>query len=403
MCASFIISTLLVLTFIGPSYAGPKAPLKAPPTPAQGADKANDSDTPTVEIPPDKQQLIGVRITEAVKKQITKTIRTVGRVEYDERRLATVNTKVEGWIERLYVDYTGRYVKKGEPLADIYSPELVATQIEFLNLLKTLKGAKRPFEPAAGATGQDKTPNDALTDPAITGMLQRDAETIVDAARQRLKRWDITDAQIKKIEQKGEPLRTLTLFSPASGFVVQKTAVQGMKVMPGEKLFDLADLSTLWVIADVYEYELPMVKIGQAASINLSYYPDKVFTSKVDYIYPALSNETRTAKVRFVISNHGNTLKPQMFTNVELKINLGERLIIPGEAVIDTGTRQVVYVDKGDGFFEPRLIKTGIRADGMVEVREGLKEKEKVAASSAFLIDSESQLKGVVPNEKKNK
>ncbi|MCL4537396.1 MAG: efflux RND transporter periplasmic adaptor subunit [Nitrospirae bacterium] len=342
--------------------------------------QAAEEEPPTVEIPPEKQQLIGVKTAEASIKPLQKIIRTVGRIEYDERKLSTVNTKFEGWIEKLYVDYTGRYVKKGEPLAEIYSPELLATQQEFINLLKWAK----------------QSTEDRRQKTEIGTMLSRDAESIIEAAKQRLRLWDITDSQIKKIEETGKPIKTLTMYSPASGYVVQKTALQGMRVMPGEKLFDVADLSTVWVVSDIYEYELPLIKTGQRANISLSYFPGKEFSSTIDYVYPTLSGETRTAKVRFAIPNPGGQLKPQMFTNVEVKINLGKRLAIPEDAVIDTGTRQIVYVDKGEGYFEPREVMLGLKADGMVEVLKGLKAGEKIASAANFLIDSEAKLKGIV-------
>jgi Cu(I)/Ag(I) efflux system membrane fusion protein len=336
---------------------------------------------PTVEIPPDKQQLIGVKTVEVSVKPLQKIIRTVGRIEYDERRLFTVNTKFEGWIEKLYVDYTGRYVKKGEPLADIYSPELFATQQEFINLLKW---------------GKQNT-EDRRQKTEIGTMLSRDAESIIEAAKQRLRLWDITDEQIKKIEETGKPMRTLTVYSPANGYIVQKTALQGMRVMPGEKIFDVADLSTVWIISDIYEYELPLIKTGQRANISLSYFPGKEFSSAIDYIYPSLAGETRTAKIRFTIPNPDGQLKPQMFTNVEIKINIGNKLAIPEDAIIDTGTRQIVYVDRGDGYFEPREVMLGLRVEGLREVIMGLKAGEKVASSATFLIDSEAKLKGVEP------
>jgi Cu(I)/Ag(I) efflux system membrane fusion protein len=257
-------------------------------------------EAPTVEIPVEKQELLGVKTTEVSVMPLRKTIRTVGRVEYDERKLATVNTKVEGWIEKLYIDYTGRYVKKGEALAEVYSPELIATQQEFLNVLKWSR-----------QTGEVKSDQ-------IGRLLSKDAESIVEAAKQRLRLWDISDEQIKKIEESGKPVRTLTVYSPVNGYVIQKMALQGMRVMPGEKLFDVADLSTVWIISDIYEYELSMVKTGETARIGLSYFPGKEFSSKIDYVYPSLSGETRTAKVRFTIPNPGGQLKPQMFTNVEI-------------------------------------------------------------------------------------
>lgn len=334
---------------------------------------------PTIEIPPDKQQLIGVKTIEVSLKPLQKIIRTVGRIEYDERRLATVNTKFEGWIEKLYVDYTGRYVKKGEPLAEIYSPELFATQQEYLNVVKWTKQSKE------------------IKSERVGNLFSKDAEAIIEAAKQRLRLWDITDAQIKKIEETGKPIKTLTIYSPANGYIVQKTALQGMRIMPGEKLFDVADLSTVWVVSDIYEYELPLIKTGQRANISLSYFPGKEFSSAIDYIYPTLAGETRTAKARFTISNPGGQLKPQMFTNVEIKIDIGRRLAIPEDAVIDTGTRQIVYVDKGEGYFEPREVILGIRAEGLREVTMGLKAGEKVASSATFLIDSEAKLKNVAP------
>jgi Cu(I)/Ag(I) efflux system membrane fusion protein len=170
-----------------------------------------------------------------------------------------------------------------------------------------------------------------------------------------------------------------------------------MKVMPGEKLFDIADLSSVWITADIYEYELPLLKVGEPATIQLSYFPGREFSSRIDYIYPTLTGETRTAKARFVIPNPGMQMKPQMFTNVELQINLGKKLAIPEDAVLDTGLRQIVYVDKGNGYFEPREVRVGTRAEKMVEVTEGLKAGDKIAAAANFLIDSEAKLKGVEP------
>jgi len=348
------------------------------------------TESPTVEIPPEKQQLIGVKTVEVSVRPLDKVIRTVGRIEYDEKRLVTINAKFEGWIEKLYVDYTGKFVRKGEPLAEIYSPELTATQQEFLNVLKWSRQSSLPSHPKSGSD------REAIS---VRAMLSKDAETIVEAARQRLRLLDITDSQIRQIEESGKPMRTLTLYSSSNGHVVQKMALRGMKVMPGEKLFDVADLSTVWIISDIYEYELPMIKVGQTARIALSYFPGKEFLSRIDYVYPALSGETRTAKVRFSIPNPSGQLKPQMFTNVEVKIILGKKLSIPDDAVIDTGTRQVVYVDKGDGFFEPREVILGARGEGFREVLTGLKAGEKVAASATFLIDSEAQLKGVKPLE----
>lgn len=338
----------------------------------------DEEEAPTVEIPPDKQRLIGVKTVVAEIKPLMKVIRTVGMVQYDERRLATVNTKFEGWIEKLHVDYTGRYVRKGEPLAEIYSPELLATQQEFINLLK--------WEKESGSVKND----------TVGPMIAGDARAIVEGARERLRLMDISEAQIDMIERTGKPVRTLTIYSPVSGYVVQKMAFQGMRAMPGEKLFDVADLSTVWILSDIFEYELPLIKTGEKALLSLSYFPGREFASTIDYVYPTLAGDTRSAKVRFTIPNPGNKLKPQMYTNVEVKIGLGNKLVIPGDAVLDAGKRQVVYVDKGDGNFEPREVGIGMRTDGMAEVTKGLKAGERVASAANFLIDSEARLKGIV-------
>jgi Cu(I)/Ag(I) efflux system membrane fusion protein len=215
-------------------------------------------------------------------------------------------------------------------------------------------------------------------------------------AKQKLLLWEIPEEQIQKVEETKTPMKILTLYSPISGYIIQKQVVEGTRILPGDKIFDIADLSTLWVIADIYSYELPTVKVGQPATIRLSHFPEKEFSSKIDYIYPTLSGETRTAKVRFSLPNPEGLLKPQMFTDVEIKIDLGKRLIIPEDAVIDTGTRKVVYLDKGEGYFEPKEVTLGLRTEGMVEVLKGLQEGEQVASEGNFLIDSEAKLKGVI-------
>jgi Cu(I)/Ag(I) efflux system membrane fusion protein len=392
-CMLFFLSFIFSMPALAQEHAGHTAQPAAavdkqksvkPQAPQSAPQEEVTEDAPQVEISSQQQQLIGVKTVKVSLKPIQKVIRTVGRIEADERKLATINTKVEGWIEKLHVDYTGRYVKKGEPLVEIYSPELLATQQEFLGVLKWAK-----------------QPDDKKKDDSLSLMLAKDADAALDAARQRLRLWDISEKQIKQIEKTGKTVRTLTLYSPVSGFVTQKMAVQGMKVMPGEKLFDIADLSTLWIVADIYEYELPFVKVGQPARITLSYFAGKELSSKIDYIYPTISAETRTAKIRLTLPNPGGRLKPQMFTNVEIRISLGKKLVVPESAVIDTGKGQVVYVDKGEGAFEPREVELGLRADGAVEVLRGIKAGDKVVSSANFLIDSEAQLKGIKPLRRK--
>jgi Cu(I)/Ag(I) efflux system membrane fusion protein len=328
----------------------------------------------TVQISPERQQLIGVKFGTVEIKSLEKVIRTVGRVDYDEKRIVTVSPKIGGWIEDLYVDFTGRFVKQGDPLLTIYSPELVSTQEEYLLALRAKKSlAKSPFPEVAGS-----------------------GESLAESAKRRLKLWDISDDQIKALEETGQSTKTLTLYSPFSGFVLEKSAYKGMNVMPGVALFKLADLSVVWLYADIYEYELPSIRLGQQASIQLSYTPGETFTGKAIYIYPSLNPETRTAKVRFEIPNSHGRLKPEMYANVEIKVHLGQKLAVPEGAIIDTGVRQLAIIDKGNGYFEPREVKVGSKVDNYYEVIKGLKAGERVVTSANFLIDSESKLKEAV-------
>ncbi len=354
---------------------------------AAGATWGADGETVKVEVPVDKQRLMGITTVPAAMKHMTKRLRTVGRVEVDERKLTTVNIKVEGWVDTLHVNYAGQYVKKGMPLAEIYSPELMSLQLELLNLKQlTERGAR--FQRTLEFKWGDRYGTTGTATTFDTGGLFL-------VARQKLALWEIPEEQIKKIEETKTPIRTLTVRSPESGYIFQKPVVKGTRVGPGDKLFDIADLSTVWVLADIYEYEVPFVKVGQKGRITLSYYPEKEFVSKVDFIYPSFSGQTRTAKARFVLPNPGGLLKPQMFANVEMDLDMGKRLAIPETAVLDTGTRQIVYVDVGDGYFSPRQVRLGAKADGMVEVLKGLKPGEIVARSGVFLIDSDAKLKGV--------
>ena len=328
----------------------------------------------TVQISPERQQLIGVKIGAVEMKPLEKVIRTVGRIDYDEKRIVTVSLKVGGWIEDLYVDFTGKFVKKGEPLLTIYSPELVSTQEEYLLALKAKKSLTKSSFPEVAASG----------------------ETLAESARRRLKLWDITDEEIQSLEESGKAKKTLTLYAPFTGFVLEKSVYKGMNVMPGTTLYKLADLSVVWLYADIYEYELPFIRLGQEASIQLSYIPGGTFRGRAIYIYPSLNPETRTAKVMFEFQNPHERLKPEMYANVEIRVGLGRKLVVPDGAIIDTGVRQVAIVDKGNGYFEPREVKVGSKVEGYYEVIKGLKAGEKVVTSATFLVDSESNLKEAV-------
>lgn len=361
-----MIAAVLIAGAVG--YYLPRPTPSAPQPQATAAPpQATPEENPTVELPADKQKLIGVRITAAAVMPLKETLRMTGRIEYDEQRLATVNTKLEGWIERLYVDYTGRTLKKGEPLCELYSPEFLAAQQELIDL-----------------AAWDKS--DAT--------IAHDAERLAAAARQRLRLWDMTPDQIRHVESTGTPIRTITILSPVSGTAVQKYAVQGQRIMAGERLFDLADLSTVWLVAEANTSDIARIRPGQRAVITID---GRIFTAPVAYIYPTLNAETRTTRIRFTIANPSGALRPQTYANVELDVDLGRRLAVPADAVIDTGERTIVYVDKGDETFEPRVVTAGLRAGGYREITRGLKEGERVASSATFLVDSEAQLKGVQP------
>ncbi|MFH1490025.1 MAG: efflux RND transporter periplasmic adaptor subunit [Pseudomonadota bacterium] len=328
----------------------------------------------SIRISPERQQLIGVKLGTVEIRPIRKVIRTNGRVDFDERRLVTVTPKIGGWIEELYVDFTGAFVRKGDPLLTIYSPELVSTQEEYLVALRARKDLiKSPF-PEVVSSGN----------------------SLAESTRRRLKFWDISDDQIKALEDSGQPKKTMTLYCPYQGFVLEKMVFKGMNVSPGMVLYKLGDLSVVWIYADIYEYELPFIRLGQSASLKLDYRPGAVFTGKATYIYPSLDPKTRTAKVRFEFPNPDGALKPEMFAEVEIGIDLGRRLVLPEGAIIDTGSRRIAIIRKGSGFFEPREVKTGIRGEDYYEVLSGLKPGEQVVTSANFLIDAESKLKEAI-------
>jgi Cu(I)/Ag(I) efflux system membrane fusion protein len=328
----------------------------------------------TVQISPERQQLIGVRFGTVEKRPLTKVIRTVGRIDTDEKRIGIVSPKISGWIEELFVDFTGRFVRKGEPLLTIYSPELVSTQEEYLLALK----AKQDWS---------KSPFSEVTE---------GGNLLAESARRRLKLWDISDAQIKALEESRDPKKTLTLYSPFTGHVLEKMVNKGQFVDAGMALFKIADLSVVWLIADIYESELSAIRVGQPAAIQMSYYPGETFTGKAIYIYPTMDAQTRTAKVRYEFANPHGKLKPEMFADVEITVRLGDKLAVPEGAVIDTGVRKVVIVDRGSGYFEPREVRLGARAGDVFEVLSGLQAGERVVTSANFLIDSESKLKEAV-------
>jgi RND family efflux transporter MFP subunit len=328
----------------------------------------------TVAISAQKQQLIGVQIGEVRVEPLSRTIRTVGQITLDETRIIRIQTKVEGWIEQVFMDFSGKWVKKGQPLISLYSPEMVSTQQELLI-------ARRALD----TLGSSSFPEIAANSRAL-----------YESTRQRLRLWDISEGQIKEIEKRGTPIKSLTLASPMDGFVIARNAFRGQRVTPEMELYSIADLSTIWVMADVYEYEVPMIRVGQAAAMTFSYFPGQTFKGKVTYIYPQLDNQTRTLKVRLEFPNPEFKLKPEMYANVELSIDYGRQLALPDSAVLDSGTEQIVFVVRDAGHFEPRKVQLGARVDDRFIVLSGLAAGEQVVTSGNFLVDSESQLKAAM-------
>lgn len=328
-------------------------------------------------LTPEQAKLIGVTVTKAELRPFMVLIRATGRVAPDETRLATVTTKVEGFIERLMVDHTGQAVKKGEPLLALYSPEAYAIQLEYANLLHWKNSASKTTGTSLGEYG---------------GMVESDSQALLAAARQRLALLD-AGGLASQMEKTGKPSRTFTLVSPVNGYVISRQATLGMRVMPGEKLYDLADLSTVWVMADVYEENLPYFREGQTALITLTGVGGPPITAKVAQIYPVLAGDTRTAKVRFVLQNPKGLLKPEMYAEIQMGSDLGNRLAVPESAIIDTGIRKVVYFESSPNNFEPRDVVTGLRSGGFVEIISGLAPGANVASAASFLLDAETRLK----------
>ena len=332
-----------------------------------------------VKISTDKVQKLGVKTEQVLSRKMVNTVRAVGQFQFNEQRLSTVTTKFEGYIEKLYVNTTGQPVKRGQPLMEVYSPELVSAQEEYLIAWHGRQSLSNGTPESLAGVGQ-----------------------LAESALKRLRNWDISDAQLQRLKKDGKATRTLTMYSPANGVVLEKTAVQGMRFMPGEPLFKIADMSTIWLLADVFEQDIALVHVGQAVNISVNAYPGKELKGKIAYIYPTVTPETRTAKVRVELANPDGILKPDMYASIQLMSGPisghdgASVLAVPDSAVIDSGTRQVVLVQLAEGLFEPREVKLGIRSDGYVAVAEGLSEGEDVVVRANFLIDAESNLKSAL-------
>jgi Cu(I)/Ag(I) efflux system membrane fusion protein len=323
-----------------------------------------------VVIPAVMRQLIGVRSAPVGVAVLGQEIRAVGTVGYDERGLTQVTLKTSGWVREVFVDSIGRPVRKGEPLFTFYSPDLLATQDEYLLAVKT------QGQLAASPLAEVKA----------------NAASLVASARERLRLWDVTDLQIATLERRGKAEPVLTVYAPSSGTVLKREALPGKYVEPGTTLYELADLSTVWISADIYESEVAAVTLNQPASVTFAAYPGKTFRGNVAYIYPSLNTEARTVRVRVELPNPGLKLKPGMYGNVTLQTDAINALVVPKEAVLETGLRQLVFLDRGEGAYVPYPVKLGRRSQDSVEVLEGLKEGDRIVTSANFLLDAESKL-----------
>jgi len=325
----------------------------------------------TVSIDTARQQLIGLRTAKVVAGPVGGDLRTLARLAPDETRIRKVNVKVEGFVEKLYAGFVGQPVAKGQPLFSLYSPDFVSAQREYLLALKTQQAL-------AG------------------GSLQQSGGELLEAAKRRLLLWDMPPQALERLEKSGEVQKDVTLRSPISGVITAKTVVEGARLAPGDMPLEITDLGSLWALADVYETELSRVKVGQPAELTLQAFPGRTFPARVAFVDPVLDPKTRTAKVRLVVANPKAELKPDMFGDAVLRAGQRKGLSVPLDAVLDSGTRKVVFLALGDGKFEPREVETGQAQGDRVEIRKGLAEGDEVVTGAAFLVDSESSLRAAL-------
>jgi len=334
------------------------------------------ADGSTITIDPVTAQNMGVRTAVVERRDLFRLIRTVGTIDYEEPQVTSINAKVDGWVEKLHVDQMGQMVRKGQPLLEIYSPKLVSAQQEYLLALRS-RSALKDSSFAEIASG---------------------GERLLNAARQRLRYWDISDKQIRRLEESGQVQKTLTLYAPYKGIVTMKMVMPGQFVNAGQELFQIGDISNIWVYADIYEYELPWIKVGQEAEVLLPFAGNPSLKAKIDYIYPYVEPRTRTVKARLELANPGLELKPEMYVQVRIQGQKVENaLAVPVEAVLNSGEKQRVFIALDEGKFEPRQVKTGVQdQEGTVQILQGVLEGEKVVTSAQFLFDSESQLREAI-------
>ncbi|HEY0709807.1 MAG TPA: efflux RND transporter periplasmic adaptor subunit [Polyangia bacterium] len=334
-----------------------------------------------VEVDEARQQTLGIKTLVVSRQTIERSIRTVGIVATDETRTSHVHVKFDGFIEEVFVDYVGKPVRKGQPLLRMFSRELLAAEQEYL-------ASRAAIDRTGTAT---KTTTKTTTTTTTTRSV---VEPLVAAARERLRLFDVPEAVLRRIERTGIAERTVTIVSPRTGTVIEKQALEGLAVTPMAHLYVIADLSRVWVLADVYERDLAQVEISQSADLRLDAMPGRTFRGTVSFISPVLDPTTRTAKVRFEYPNPDGALRPGMYATVQITAGQGEGLVVPSDSIIDTGERKIVFVARGKGRFEPRALKTGAATANQYEVLAGLREGDAIASNGQFLLDSESRIKG---------
>ncbi len=345
---------------------------------AQTTSTDQSSGKGSIFISPERRQTLGVRSVPAVLKPLKREIRTVGKIAYDETRITHIHARLNGWIEQVFVDFVGEPVKKGQPLFTLYSPELLSTQEEYLLALKHQENlGKSSFDWIAKGSG-----------------------SLADSARERLKLWGVSENEIQQIAKTGKARRTLTTYSPVSGVVTQRSAYHhGTYITPETELYTIVDLSTVWLIAEIYEKDVSLIKTGQRVVLEFPYTPDKKrLDSKVEFFYPYLDPETRTGQIRIQLKNPRNELKPDQFVNVFLAMDEQVQLVVPGDAVLNTGERQYVFVDLGNGYFDPREVRVGMQGADETSILAGISEGERVVTAANFLLDSEARLRGFLEN-----
>ena len=380
LTAAVLLAGALGVIWLKPEWAAARGSVnqaapEAMPEPARnGEAPPSEPGRVPVTLSPERMQSIGVKTGTVAYKDVHDAIRTTGNVEVDETRLAEVQVRFSGWIQKVYADATFKQVQKGQPLLTIYSPELVTTENEYLVAKQNRDNLARSTVPGVSSG----------------------ASSLLSSALERLKQWQIPEREIEELEQTGKVEREMEVDAPASGFIVERNALPNMYVQLGAKLYSLADLSMVWVYAQVFQNDLGRVKIGSPAEITVDSYPGRVFPGRVSFIWPQLDQTTRTAKVRLEILNPDLTLSLGMFVNIALDVPLGRQLVIPASGVFQTGTRQIAFVDMGEGHFAPHDIEVGARAGDDVVVSKGLKAGERIVTSANFLIDSESQLQAAI-------